>query len=134
MSSAGLHALKNYPERERRTLGTQVSSGTRVLYSCLLELIYRRRQWHPIPVLLPGKSHGRRSLVGCSPWGHEESDTTATSLSLSLIYCYTRKLQVKNKVMQRTKTRHITTVTKGITRNNNRHKARRQSISCVRGS
>ena len=28
----------------------------------------RRRQWHPNPVLLPGKSHGRRSLVGCSPW------------------------------------------------------------------
>ena len=36
----------------------------------------RRRQWHPIPVLLPGKSHGCRSLVGCSPWGHKESDTT----------------------------------------------------------
>ena len=35
-----------------------------------------RRQWHPTPVLLPGKSHGWRSLVGCSPWGHEESDTT----------------------------------------------------------
>ena len=34
------------------------------------------RQWHPTPVLLPGKSHGRRSLVGCSPWGWEESDTT----------------------------------------------------------
>jgi len=28
-----------------------------------------RRQWHPTPVLLPGKSHGRRSLGGCSPWG-----------------------------------------------------------------
>ena len=28
------------------------------------------RQWHPTPVLLPGKSHGWRSLVGCSPWGH----------------------------------------------------------------
>ena len=28
-----------------------------------------RRQWHPTPVLLPGKSHGRRSLVRCSPWG-----------------------------------------------------------------
>ena len=27
-----------------------------------------RRQWHPTPVLLPGKSHGQRSLVGCSPW------------------------------------------------------------------
>ena len=36
----------------------------------------RRRQWHPTPVLLPGKSHGQRSLVDCSPWGHEESDTT----------------------------------------------------------
>ena len=36
----------------------------------------QRRQWHPTPVLLPGKSHGRRSLVGCSPWGHTESDTT----------------------------------------------------------
>ena len=36
-----------------------------------------RRQWHPSPVLfLPGKSHGRRSLVGYSPWGCEESDTT----------------------------------------------------------
>ena len=35
-----------------------------------------RRQWHPTPVLLPGKSHGQRSLVGCSPWGHQESDTT----------------------------------------------------------
>ena len=35
-----------------------------------------RKQWHPTPVLLPGKSHGRRSLVGCSPWDLEESDTT----------------------------------------------------------
>ena len=39
-------------------------------------LCIRRRQWHPTPVLLPGKSHGWRSLVGCSPWGREESDTT----------------------------------------------------------
>ena len=38
--------------------------------------LFRRRQWHPTPVLLPGKSHGRRSLVGCSPWGHLKSDTT----------------------------------------------------------
>ena len=35
-----------------------------------------RRQWHPTPVLLPGKSHGWRSLVGCSPWGRYKSDTT----------------------------------------------------------
>ena len=36
----------------------------------------RRRQGHPTPVLLPGKSHGQRSLVGCSPWGRGESNTT----------------------------------------------------------
>ena len=36
----------------------------------------QRRQWHPTPVLLPGKSHGQRSLVGCSPCGLEESDAT----------------------------------------------------------
>ena len=35
-----------------------------------------RRQQHPIPVLLPGKSHGRRGLLSCSPWGRQESDTT----------------------------------------------------------
>ena len=34
------------------------------------------RQWHPTPVLLTGTSYGQRSLVGCSPWGLEESDTT----------------------------------------------------------
>ena len=38
--------------------------------------VIRRRQWHPIPVLLPGESYGWRSLVGCSPWGREESDMT----------------------------------------------------------
>ena len=37
---------------------------------------HRRRQWHPTPVLLPGKSHGWRSLEGCSPWGRWGSDTT----------------------------------------------------------
>ena len=35
----------------------------------------RRRQWHPTPVLLPGKCHRRRSLIGCSPWGRIELDT-----------------------------------------------------------
>ena len=39
--------------------------------------LHRRRQWRPTPVLLPGKSHGWRSLVGCSrPWGRKESDMT----------------------------------------------------------
>ena len=43
---------------------------------CIWVWLIQRRQWHPTPVLLPGKSHGRRSLEGCSPWGCWESDTT----------------------------------------------------------
>ena len=49
---------------------------TFVSYQLSLLIFYQRRQWHPTPVLLPGKSHGRRSLVGCSPWGRKESGTT----------------------------------------------------------
>ena len=62
------------------------SRGYTYTYSCttyldkfhllMCTLPVRRRQWHPTPVLLPGKFHGRRSLVGCSPWGREELDTT----------------------------------------------------------
>ena len=45
------------------------------------------------PGLLPGKSHGRRRLVGCSPWGREESDTTLLSLSLFTFMHWRRKWQ-----------------------------------------
>ena len=50
------------------------------LYFCFVNrficTIFQRQQWHPTPVLLPGQSHGWRSLVGCSPWGRTNSDTT----------------------------------------------------------
>ena len=48
----------------------------RQCFSRQYSAVARRRQWHPTPVLLPGKSHGGRSQVGCSPWGREESDMT----------------------------------------------------------
>ena len=55
---------------------------------------YRIKQWQPTPVFLPGKSHGQRSLVGCSPWGCTESDMTkATSLSLFTFMHWRRKWQ-----------------------------------------
>ena len=38
-----------------------------------------RRKWQPTPVFLPGESHGQRSLVGYTPWGHKESDPTEDS-------------------------------------------------------
>ena len=50
-----------------------------------------RRNWQPTPVLLPGKSHGRKNLVGYSPWGRKESDTTErlhfTSINIVYIRC-----------------------------------------------
>ena len=44
-----------------------------------------RRKWQPTTVFFPGKSHGWRSLVGCSPWGHKESHMTE-QLTLSLFF------------------------------------------------
>ena len=49
-------------------------SNLMVVYD--LFFFFWRRQWHPTPVLLPGKSYGRRSLVSYSPWGRKELDTT----------------------------------------------------------
>ena len=43
---------------------------------CILLALIGRRRWHPTPALLPGKSHGQKSLVGYSPWGRGELDTT----------------------------------------------------------
>ena len=52
-----------------------ISLGTHVAL-WISSLIHQRRQWHPTPVFLPGKSHGWRSLVGYSPWDCWESDMT----------------------------------------------------------
>ena len=53
----------------------EVSSSSKTMFLQEYSIIWRRK-WQPTPVLLPGKSHGQRSLVGCSPWGREESDMT----------------------------------------------------------
>ena len=50
--------------------------GKKILRCVIAQSEIIRRQWQPTSVLLPGQSHGRRSLVGCSPWSLEESDTT----------------------------------------------------------
>ena len=42
----------------------------------LSTFMHWRRKWQPTPVFLSGESHGRRSLVGCSPWGRTELDPT----------------------------------------------------------
>ena len=52
----------------------------------LVRKIFWRRKWQPTPVPLPGKSHGRRSVVGYSPWHHKESDTTER-LHFTSLHC-----------------------------------------------
>ena len=55
------------------TTGKTIALILRTFVGRVMALLFNmlpRRQWHPTPVLLPGKSHGQRSLVGCSPWGH----------------------------------------------------------------
>ena len=58
-----------YGVAQSRTRLKRLSSSSRVTTTW-------RRRWHPTPVLLPGKFHGLRSLVGYSPFGRKESDTT----------------------------------------------------------
>ena len=69
---------KTYGLRQKSWFSNRVHSvfGSLSLELELFSDLHRRRQWHPTPVLLPGKSHGQRSLVGCSPWGCWGSDTT----------------------------------------------------------
>ena len=50
-----------------------------------------RRKWQPTPVLLPGKFHGWRSLVGYSPWGHKELNTTEQLHFLSFYNSFWRR-------------------------------------------
>ena len=68
-------------------------------------IFFWRRKWQPTPVLLPGKSHGLRSLVapslvGYSPWGHKESDTTERRHFTSLPYFMDEKMKaLKSQVI-----------------------------------
>ena len=76
--SASLGNVKSWNGGESRLKVTGVGRrvGSRDSLDELKGIYLATSQWHPTPVLLPGKSHGWRSLVGCSPWGREESDTT----------------------------------------------------------
>ena len=79
MTTANTHPSITEVTEHRNSEGLGVTVGPEVgleveelsgwRFSWAWALVSRRRQWHPTPVLLPGKSRGRRSLVGCSPWG-----------------------------------------------------------------
>ena len=71
-----------------------------VLKTHFYNLLLLRRQWQPTPVLLPGKSHGRRSLVGCSPWGRWGSDTTEwLHFHFSLLHTLEKEMATHSSVL-----------------------------------
>ena len=77
-----LTRTKAFQRRQRSTEGRSIIPGQALLYRIsiflFLDCISVLATLHSIhtPVLLPGKSPGQRNLVGCSPWGHKESDMT----------------------------------------------------------
>ena len=58
-----------------------------------------RRRWQPTPVLLPEKSHGLRSLVGCSPWSRWESDTTKRLHFHFSLSCIEKEMATHSRVL-----------------------------------
>ena len=77
VASDSLRPHESQHSRPPCAISTSLRWYLSVVWLCIsLAIVDGRRQWHPTLVLLPGKSHGRRSLVGCSPRGCEESDTT----------------------------------------------------------
>ena len=76
-----LHTLSYINRLLSPLLPLSIGISQRLVWASLVAQLVKnppawRRKWQPTPVFLPGESHGRRSLVGCSPWGHPESDTT----------------------------------------------------------
>ena len=69
-------------------LGQEATATRRPSFTPWVGKILWRRKWQPTPVLLPGKSHGQRSVVGYSPWGCKELDTTERLHCLSFLYLF----------------------------------------------
>ena len=67
-------------------LNSLMSYSSFLVFRVLFVCYPWRRKWQSTPALLPGMSHGRRSLIGYSPWGRKESDTTERLHLTSLVY------------------------------------------------
>ena len=74
-NTVSAHYLR-FPFCEFSLLTKKLIETLKAVFLALFWLFRAIVTWHPTPVLLPGKSHGWRSVVGYSPWGCEESDTT----------------------------------------------------------
>ena len=76
-ASAGVFKINN--GRPSLVVKNLPANAENAEFSSWVRKIPWRREWQPTPVFLPGKSHGQRSLMGYSPWGHKELDMTVAS-------------------------------------------------------
>ena len=91
-----LEVLTTTIREEKEIKGIQIGKEAKFSLFADNVILYteRRRQWQPTPVLLPGKSHGQRSLVGCCLWGHIELNRTEQlHFHFSLFMHWRRKWQ-----------------------------------------
>ena len=70
----GKMTAKRYCDSQKCNVKQSTSQCRRCGFEFSVGKISWRRKWQPTPVLLPGKSHGQRSLAGYSPWGCKELD------------------------------------------------------------
>ena len=71
-----IHFLKDFPdgtnggEKKKKNLPAYLGDTKDGIFELWIRKIPWKRKWQPTPVFLSGKSHGQKSLAGCSPWGH----------------------------------------------------------------
>ena len=70
--------VKNYLKKKKQIQWTSTRGRGANDPKRYVQCLHRRRRWHPTPVLLPGRSHGWRSLEGRSPWGRYTQQVTVT--------------------------------------------------------
>ena len=80
-----------------KELACQCRGHKRLRFDPWVGKIPWRRAWQPTVVFLPGESHGPRSLVGYSPWGHKELDTTEHIIVLRHLMYRRHSLNVENQ-------------------------------------
>ena len=75
-------------------LNSLMSYSSFLVFRILFVYYPWRRKWQSTPALLPGKSHGRRSLIGYSPWGRQESDMTERLHFTCILSCHLQAVTV----------------------------------------
>ena len=109
---------------------TPTNAGRRGINPWVRKISWRR-VWQPTPILLPGESHGQRSLTGCSSQGCTKSDTTEATQHVCVV---TPKQKPKGNTQKtrRKESKHTTIENYGITKENSKRRKKQRNCQTVR--